>query len=401
MLRNEPTLRPGLFRLPDDPVAAEVLIPGFRTARTVRGAFGWFTAGWIERLAPGLAEYLNREQTGPIDFTVAPALYPAEHAAVERGVRITAQKAAELVVNVFVNGRVDASALGRHALDCLSWMIAKQILHMRIAVPSADSNYHPKIWLFDDGESQVLARGSGNATSRGVASGVEHLDVDVSWVLGSESRVREGIAMLDDWSDGASLGIEEVVDLPEALAREIVRIAPSSAPRPQDYTRCMPGIGTTQPLAVATLSKLQIPKELQWTTGPYAHQGEAVRAWEKGDISERGVIAMATGAGKTLTALICAARCQDRLGDKPFLVIVSAPSVPLIMQWQEEVRRFGVAPVVPNLSTNTDRALTQLFRALQGGGTQVVIVTNNLLCTKNFQATVAATPHSKPKPVFA
>ena len=326
MLRNQPTLRPGLFRLPDDPVAAEVLIPGFRAARTVRGAFGWFTAGWIERLAPGLAEYLGREGTGPIDFTVAPALYPEERAAVERGVRMTAKEAGRLIVQVFVNGRVDASALGRHALDCLSWMVAKRLLRIKVAIPVIGSNYHPKIWFFDDGESQVLARGSGNATSRGVASGVEHLDVDVSWVPGSEVRVREGISMLDDWSEGTSLGIEQVVDLPEALAREIIQTAPSSAPRPQDYARCVSGNRIVHAPNPAIPPKLRIPSSLQWTTGPYAHQGEAVIAWEEGEVSEQGVIAMATGAGKTLTALICAARSQERLGDKPFLIIVSAPS---------------------------------------------------------------------------
>ena len=395
MLRSEPTLRPGLFRLPDHPVASEVLIPGFRAAKIVRGAFGWFTAGWIERLAPGLAEYLSREGTEPIDFTVAPALYPKERAAVERGVKMTAQEAAELVVNVFVNGRVDASALGRHALDCLSWMVAKRLLRMRIAVPAPGSNYHPKIWLFDDGQSQVLARGSGNATSRGVASGVEHLDVDVSWVPGSERRVREGIAMIDDWSAGTSLGIKEVVDLPEALAREIIRTAPSQPPRPQDYARCVNENGLAQEPREASPPKLQIPASLEWTTGPYAHQGEAVKAWEGGEFGERGVIAMATGAGKTLTALICATRSQERLGGRSFLIIVSAPSVPLIMQWREEVKKFGVTPVVPSLSTDTDRALTQLFRALQGGGTQVAIVTNNLLCARSFQVTIAQKIHGR------
>ena len=118
MLRNEHTLRPGMFRLPDDPVATRVLIPAFRASKSVRGAFGWFTAGWIERLAPGLAEYLNQEETEPIDFTVAPALYPRERAAVERGIQMTGQEAAELITDVFINGRANASALGCHALDC-------------------------------------------------------------------------------------------------------------------------------------------------------------------------------------------------------------------------------------------------------------------------------------------
>ena len=235
VLSNEPTLRPGLFRLPEDPVASSVLIPGFRAATRVRGAFGWFTAGWIGRLAPGLAVYLNRPDGKPIEFTVAPALFPDERSTVQRGVELTPREAAELVVDVFVNGRVEATALARHALDCLAWMLATDRLRLRIAVPTPDSNYHPKLWLFEDGVNRVLARGSGNATSRGVSDGVEHIDVDVSWLPESQSRVHDGVAMLNDWSAGTSPGIKEVVELPDALARDIIRTAPSEPPQPKDF----------------------------------------------------------------------------------------------------------------------------------------------------------------------
>ena len=223
MLTDERTLKPGLFPLPDVRVARNILIPGFRAATTIRGAFGWFTAGWIQQLAPGLAVYLTRDDTEPMEFTVAPALFPAERRAVERGAQMTEEEAAQLVADVFVEGRVDAGPLARHALDCLSWMIAADSLQLRIAVPTPESNYHPKLWLFDDGENQVLARGSGNATGKGVAAGVEHLDVDVSWQ--SDSRVPAGITMLDNWSTGQSPGIARVFDLPEAVARDIIQTA--------------------------------------------------------------------------------------------------------------------------------------------------------------------------------
>ena len=390
MLSNEPTLRPGLFRLPDDPVAARILIPGFRAANRVRGAFGWFTSGWIDRLAPGLAEYLNREDAAPIEFTVAPALFPDERSILERGVNMTAREATERVADIFVDGRIEATALGRLALDCLAWMLSTDRLRLRIAVPTTDSNYHPKLWLFEDGVNRVLARGSGNATSRGVSDGVEHLDVDVSWAPESSPRVRDGVAILDDWSAGISPGIEEVVELPEALARDIIRTAPSQPPQPRDYVKAAKGSECAPRSAVRPEHRLRIPAELQWVTGPYSHQGEAVRSWEGGAFPERGVVAMATGAGKTLTALICATRSQDRLGNEPFLVVVSAPSVPLIMQWREEVQRFGVTAVAPSLEAKTDRALTRLFRSLRGPGTHVVIVTNNLLCTPGFQLTLEA-----------
>ncbi len=103
---------------------------------------------------------------------------------------------------------------------------------------------------------------------------------------------------------------------------------------------------------------------------------------------------MATGAGKTITALICATRVQNRLQGQPLLVVISAPSVPLIQQWRGEVRKFGVQAVVPTLEANTNMALTNLFRRLRGGGTHVVIVTNHLVSSPTFQATVAQTTHS-------
>ena len=123
--------------------------------------------------------------------------------------------------------------------------------------------------------------------------------------------------------------------------------------------------------------------------GTYRHQGEAVKAWEQDPDPECGTISMATGAGKTITALICAARVQDRLADRPFLVVISAPSVPLIQQWREEVAKFGVTAVAPTLESNTDMALTNLFRRLRGGGTHVLIVTNHLISSRSFQDTVA------------
>ncbi len=403
LLSDQPTLCPGLFRLPEDPVGPRVLIPAFSSATSVRGAFGWFTASWIGRLAPGLAEYLARCDTAPIDFTVAPTLFARERQALKRAYAMSADEAVELVADVFVEGRAEASAMGRHAIDCLTWMVATGRLHLRIAVPTEESNYHPKIWLFDDGRHQVLARGSGNATGRGVDAGVEHIDVDVSWLDYSRPRVVSGRDMLDDWSRGRSRGIAYVVDLPDALEHDIIRTAPDVQPTKDGYLMAAaedgnPKWATADQTEIlrerfgaresAQVPLLEVPGWLEWKTGAYAHQGEAVRAWEEGLEPERGTIAMATGAGKTLTALVCATRVQDRLSRAPFLVVVSAPSRPLVAQWRDEVAKFGVTAVAPSLGSDTDEALTRVFRRLHRGGTHVVITTNALLCTDAFQTTL-------------
>ncbi len=411
MLADEATIRAGLYRLPDEPVGPRVLIPGFRSATSVRGAFGWFTAGWIEKLAPGLAEYLSRDDTTPIDFTVAPAFFPAERDAIERAY-LSDQEASERVAHVFGPGRVEATAIGLHSLDCLSWMVATGRLRLRVAVPKPESNYHPKVWLFDDGTDQVLARGSGNATMRGVVSGVEHLDVDVTWIDHSRGRVRDGVAMLNDWARGHSEGIDRVVSLSEALEQDIIDSAPTMPPTREDYDKAVSedgdpkwAIDPTESLRARFTEnsrrerpRLSIPEGLEWHQGPYEHQGEAVEAWESGSDPEHGTISMATGAGKTLTALICATRVQDRLAGEPLLVVISAPSIPLVFQWRKEVKRFGLPAVAPSLEYNTDLALTGLFRGLARGGTHVAIVTNNLLCSRTFQSTVEVKVGSSDKP---
>ena len=416
MLIAEPTIQPGFYRLPDFPIGQQVLIPGFRAARSVRGAFGWFTAGWIGRLAPGLADYLNQEGPNPITFTVAPVLYPRERDVIDNAGTMTPEEASQRIAHVFIDGRVDADALGQHALDCLAWMIAVGLLHLRVVVPTPMSNYHPKMWLFNDGQHQVLVRGSANATGRGIEGAVEHMDVDVSWADNGQ-RIEEGNAALDDWEEGRSPGIERVVDIPDAIREGIVKTAPPTAPTPADYNRAALLAESTRPgysqrdltpaeklrarLRSSRSSqkqpRLKIPQWLKWQTGKYAHQGEAVGAWEAA--GQRGTISMATGAGKTFTSLICATRAQDHLGSRPFLIIVSAPSRVLIKQWAKEIKSFNINAVTPTMSANRADTTTNLLRSLGTDGTRVAVVTNNLLCSPDFQRTVTTYLDNAHRPV--
>ena len=63
------------------------------------------------------------------------------------------------------------------------------------------------------------------------------------------------------------------------------------------------------------------------------------------------------------------------------------------------MKKFGVTAVAPNLESNADSALTRLFRGLQGGGTHVAVVTNNMLCARDFQSTVKEKTGSDGEPV--
>jgi superfamily II DNA or RNA helicase len=386
VLRDEPTLRPNLYRLPVEPLAAEILIPAFRQATSVRGAFGWFTAGWIHSLAPGLATYLARDDGEAIEFTIAPALFPAERAALERAVVSPELVTRRVEAELLSAASPDAGALANHAVDCLAWMVATNRLFLAIAIPLPGANYHPKIWLFSDGQDAVAVRGSANATGRAQEASVEHMDVDCTWV--NPTRVRIAEAMVNDWAAGHDPVLERTVPLPVALRDRLLRLAPDEPPSQSDYERAVrtaTGIVTTQ----ARRRLFQIPPALEWRSGRYSHQGEAVDAWE--EAGRHGILAMATGSGKTIAGLICAYRAWQE-HDGPFLLVVSAPTNPLVAQWNTECERFGLNPLNPSPGAASGRDtlghVLQRLRARLAGVVECLVVTNDALNKPAFRETL-------------
>ena len=136
--------------------------------------------------------------------------------------------------------------------------------------------------------------------------------------------------------------------------------------------------------------RFSIPTGLQFEAGPFAHQGQAVKAWC--DAGHRGVLEMATGSGKTIAAMIAANRLYA--DHAPLLIVVAAPYVPLIQQWCAEIRPFGISPV--NLTAapgprGRARELGRIRRQLRhSGGAQAVVVSHDTLCDNNFKAALAA-----------
>ena len=369
MLRDEPTIRPNLYRLPAEPLASDILIPAFRQATSVRGAFGWFSAGWIRTLAAGLAVYLARSDVQPMEFTIAPALFTSERVAIERAVLSPEAAVQRVEEEILLATQPDAGALANHAVDCLTWMIARNRLFLSIAVPIPGANYHPKIWLFSDGHDSVAVRGSANATGRAQEAAIEHMDVDCTWV--SSTRVRAAEAMVNDWAAGRDPVLERTVPLPVALRERLLRIAPSEPPEQADYERAVArSESAMMPTPVRRI--FAIPRGLEWRSGKYRQQGEAVDAWESA--GRRGILAMATGAGKTIAALISAYRAWQE-HDGPFLLVVSAPTTALVLQWNAECKRFGLAPLNPSPGTAAGRDILgnmmQRLRSQQIRGSRI------------------------------
>ena len=125
--------------------------------------------------------------------------------------------------------------------------------------------------------------------------------------------------------------------------------------------------------------RLHVPSRLTWREGRYAHQGRAVDALLR---HGGGILAIATGGGKTITALIAAAAIQE-VTQRHLCVVVVVPSRPLVRQWTEAINAFGIAPVVlsggKSIQKRTmERERVGLAFATDQPRTEVIVMTNAL-----------------------
>jgi superfamily II DNA or RNA helicase len=72
------------------------------------------------------------------------------------------------------------------------------------------------------------------------------------------------------------------------------------------------------------------------------YQLDAVRCWFDADC--RGVLEMATGTGKTITAILALQQYLDK--HESVAVVVAAPFKHLVDQWSDEMEAFGMRPVL-------------------------------------------------------
>ena len=117
---------------------------------------------------------------------------------------------------------------------------------------------------------------------------------------------------------------------------------------------------------------LSIPDWLE----PRDYQEEAVEKWMSRE--GQGILHMATGTGKTITALLAGVRLAN-LQDGKIALIVAAPYQHLVDQWISDLNDFGVTPIRAYKSRHswTDDVAGQITEFRSGGRDVVAVVTTH------------------------
>ena len=378
-----------LYFLPKDRVVQEVLIPALQASRSVDLMMGYFSSGSFAEIAPGLATFL-RNSNAPMRMVVSPFLTEDDFEALTK----SDEELRNLAERILIEDILGQDVIVHHTLECLAWLITQGRLIIKVAV-MREALFHPKVWLFEDGESRAALHGSTNLTKTGLSKNREQLTLSRGWkgdeaIFHVERLCQEFKTLWDGGDEDCA-----VVPLSDAVKRRIVtRYKTEEMPDENVVTEIWQKTHESSQPAIADATykaELRIPDHLVYETGDFAHQGQAIKAWAESE--RRGILEMATGSGKTITSMICATKLQDEVDS--LLVVVSAPYRPLIEQWCGEIQEFGVYPI--NLTTaggpeKRDREIKQASRRLRMGTSrvEVLVTSNDTLCTERFVNSIAS-----------
>lgn len=115
----------------------------------------------------------------------------------------------------------------------------------------------------------------------------------------------------------------------------------------------------------------------------YDYQEEAINSWKNNNF--RGLLEMATGTGKTLTAIACQEELQKSVEN--LVTFIVAPQIDLVNQWQEELNALNIDVIKCNSAEPNYRDLikSRLLNKSSFNLPTVIITTTHTFSSNKFQ----------------
>jgi len=237
--------------------------------------------------------------------------------------------------------------------EFLAWLVANDKLEIKIGInkdennnylSSRDSLFHEKVLIFEDYDgNKIQIDGSVNETWKAWKENRESFCVHRSWEEGHKEFIKSA---MDDfnkiWSNRDNTS--EVMDLPSALKKDLISIRPKDTPSPHDEIDFDEESNTEYDVNSGCCAFISHDGQDPWNQNTKKslrnYQEEAIQAWvNNGHI---GILEMATGTGKTFTAL----NAIKQLDLKSKFLLIGVPQRELANQWVEECK--FVFAEVPN-----------------------------------------------------
>ena len=250
---------------------------------------------------------------------------------------------------------------GKHFFECLSWLIGNEKINIKIIGPKNGKGIaHYKSGVFFDGIDSVGFKASCNFTAYGLLENLEELESFLSWENGRSNKYINGQKKYFEkiFSEEADfVAYHEVEDVIIAIRNEFgdktineLIIKEKELAFVKNKVLENNGIRKSFEKINAKIEILARNPKFPFSKGPRDYQVEAYENWCKNEY--KGIFAMATGTGKTLTALNCVLNEYSKCNF--YKVIILVPTIVLVEQWEKEVKKFNFQGLVKASSKNND-----------------------------------------------
>ncbi len=305
----------------------------------------------------------------------------------------------ERILNSFLELKKTFSNRDEHFFKCLSFLIQNKRIEIKIVVPKTGGLAHEKFGIFTDKENNKVAfTGSMNFTASALVSNLETIDCTCSWKSAdSKERIENSEKDFYEIWNGESVGV--FVFPAVQFCQEIVKTYPDvDANELLQQERAIIAKLKAKSTKQTTKTELTKPKEPHFPSkyphGPRPYQIDAYKAWLKN--GKKGIFAMATGTGKTITSLNCALEEYKKEGIYQLLILV--PTITLVEQWIEEISLFNFKNIIQVFSENPNwrNQIVRLEDKLNRGKkiNFVIVSTYQSFTNKDFQLILSRLPES-------
>ena len=256
-----------------------------------------------------------------------------------------------------------------HFFECLSWLIRNKRLQIKIIAPKVGVGIsHTKTGVFSDGVNSVGFDGSCNFSRSALIDNIESFTVFCDWdgntAVATINEIKNEFELTFSGKDENVIIVaadnlktrindlfknKELKDLLEdeyrfiqqdlsntTLPKSVIKALDKAKNKVEAEIEKVKTEG--EKLPQVDLGKPRFPYE----TGPREYQQQAFDNWKNN--KQKGLFAMATGTGKTITSLNCLLEIYKKLGYYKAIILV--PTITLVEQWEIECRKFKFSTII-------------------------------------------------------
>lgn len=311
-----------------DDLLNDFYIPALSNSKKYRRVVGYFNSKSLASVSVGLKDFILNN--GKMDLLCGVDLNKYDVSMI----KFASEHPEEFLTSNFLSelNSIEDEIIKNH-VHVLGWMVANKLLRIRVAIKIDDGGnpvtagggiLHYKIGLMNDYKGNLISfSGSINETSAAWEDNLEEFHLFRDWKSGELIHLKENQDTFTDlWN--SKWDSYRIYNIPEAVEKKLIQDAPS------DFNELI--FDYSELKYKKTLSK---KKKIML----YDYQEKARDNWFNNNKS--GIFVMATGTGKTFTALGCLEKLLKE--NEQLLTVISVPTKHLIPQWQSAIKNFGIS----------------------------------------------------------